>query len=48
MGQNHIGIQKMSNQKYNADGYLTPKEQEKLAKDRERYDKAVIKLHRDS
>lgn len=35
-------------EKYNADGYLTPKEQEKLAKDREKYDKAVVKLHRDS
>ena len=33
--------------KYNADGYLTPKEQEKLAKDREKYDKAVNRLHRD-
>ena len=34
-------------QKYNADGYLTPKEQEKLAKDQEKYDKAVNRLHRD-
>ena len=35
-------------EKYNADGYLTPKEQEKLDMDREKYDKAVVKLHRDS
>jgi hypothetical protein len=33
--------------KYNADGYLTPKEQEKLAKDQEKYDKALNKLQRD-
>jgi len=34
-------------EKYNADGYLTPKEQEKLAKDQLKYDKAVERLHRD-
>ena len=34
--------------KYNSDGYLSPKEQEKLAKDREKYDKAIDRLHRDS
>lgn len=34
-------------QKYDADGYLTPKEQEKLAKDRRNYDRAVERLRRD-
>jgi len=32
--------------KYNADGYLTPKEQEKLAKDQQNYYKAVERLRR--
>ena len=39
---------KKDSEKYNSDGYLSPKEQEKLAKDREKYDKAVVKLRRDS
>ncbi len=34
-------------EKYNADGYLTPKEEEKLAKDQHNYNKAVERLHRD-
>ena len=33
--------------KYNEDGYLSPKEQEKLAKDREKYQKAITRLRRD-
>lgn len=33
-------------EKYNSDGYLTPKEREKLAKDQEKYAKAVAKLNR--
>jgi hypothetical protein len=33
-------------EKYGKDGYLSPKEQEKLAKDREKYDKAVAKLNK--
>jgi hypothetical protein len=32
-------------EKYRNDGYLTPKEQEKLAKDQEKYAKAVRKLN---
>jgi len=32
-------------EKYRSDGYLTPKEQEKLAKDQEKYNKAVRKLN---
>ena len=35
-------------EKYGSDGYLTPKEQEKLAKDRRNYEKAVERLRRDS
>ena len=33
-------------EKYSKDGYLSPKEQEKLAKDREKYDKAVAKMNK--
>ena len=33
-------------EKYNADGYLTPKEQEKLAKDQRNYEKALERLRR--
>ena len=33
-------------EKYRNDGYLSPKEQEKLAKDQEKYAKAVAKLNK--
>ena len=33
-------------EKYGEDGYVTPKEQEKLAKDREKYEKAQAKLNK--
>lgn len=33
-------------EKYREDGYLSPKEQEKLAKDREKYEKAQAKLNK--
>lgn len=34
-------------EKYGADGYIDPKEAEKLAKDQQKYNKAVDKLDRD-
>lgn len=33
-------------EKYGSDGYLSPKEQEKLAKDQEKYSEAVAKLNK--